>query len=164
MRLGMSQVEKKGIAAVPVDKINGVFSKPGGKVRLMCRGDRINFYLSISPEVQRKLPPELRILRMLCPHVVGIHDTDGLVKSTVMRACLIVIAQVPFTKKSCCIPCTLKHLPQRHKLRIQSTLAGCMGSEKSVTLRISPRHQCASCSGTDGLGNLETGKGPSFFR
>src|SRR5690625_6051359 len=85
MRLGMSQVEKKGIAAVPVDKINGAFSKPGGKVRLMCRGDRINFHLSISPEVQRKLPPELRILRMLCPHVVGIHDADSLIKSAVLR-------------------------------------------------------------------------------
>src|SRR5690625_2591551 len=104
MRLGMSQVEKKGIAAVPVDKINGVFSKRGDKVRLIFRYDRINIYLSITTEVKRKLPPELRILRMFCPHVVEIHDTDSHVNSTVMRACLILNAQVPFTKKSCSKP------------------------------------------------------------
>src|SRR5690625_7840625 len=95
MRLGMSQVEKKGIAAVPVDKINGAFNKPGGKVRLMCRGDRINFHLSISPEFQRKLHSELRIRRTLCPHVVALHNDDDLITSAVSRACPLMITHVP---------------------------------------------------------------------
>ena len=100
----------------------------------------VNNDLAIFPELQFhsiKMPA----LRMVFPHIVGIHQTRRLIKPPSGRARVLVIANMPLAKHPCCITRRLEHLGNCGKIRIQPPRPGWNCAINLMPARITSRQQ-----------------------
>ena len=111
---------------VAINKINSVLRIPFGEVFLVVLCQVFDLYFTILPEIDRVFTPILRILGMIFPHIIGIHEPTSFIKPAYMRAGVGLVTAVPFTEKGCRVTCRFKHFAQSGKIRFEATFPGGM--------------------------------------
>jgi len=126
---------------VAIDEINCMLGIPPCEILLVRMIHFLNDHFSVLPIPQGPLSPVIRALRMMLPHIIGIHQSAGFIKTTGMGPGLRLVSAVPFSKCRRGIARLLKNLSHGGKSSIQPPIIGTMSPENLGSTGIAATQQ-----------------------
>ena len=152
VRHGMRQIEEEGRPGTALDERDRPLRVASGQLGLI--GSFLDHPIPIDQR-QRRVRP-LGGIGVLGPHIVGIRQTEILIKSLSGRQQLRRATQMPFADDGGGVSARFKHLGKGHLLRIQSGFR--IGAQRSVdaeTVGITSGQEGSPRSRTNGLRHIE---------
>ena len=154
MRHIVGDVQEKRLVRVACDKIDRVLGVPSRQHLLLFGRHIVDGDFPIFPKLQFTVV-KVPALRMVLPHVIGIHQPRGLVKPPSGRARVRLIANMPLAKHPRGVPGRLEHLGHRGKTGIQPACPGRNRPIDLVPARITPSQQRSPRRRTDRLRHVK---------
>ena len=140
-----------------------MFGVPFGQHSLVGRIYIFNSNFAVLPKLQRPLSPVIRAFRMMPPHIVGVHQTAGFIKSPVLRPCFRLIATMPFAKKCRFISGILKYFANGGESCFQPATAGAVCTKNFCSSGVTARNKCRTRCRTNSLWYIKITEHYSFF-
>ncbi len=137
------------------NEIDGVPGVPGGEHGLVRRSHPFDLHLPVFPELKRILAPVSRVLRVILPHVVRVHQAARFIESAGRRAGFGLVADVPLAKHRRPVSALLQHLSQGGEAGIQPSFARADRTHHFCPARIAAGEQRRPGSRADRLGHVE---------
>lgn len=163
VRHRMGQVKEERPVAVAMNEIDGAFGVPGGELGLVLGRDAVDGDFAVDPVLERELAPIAGVFGMMFPHIVGDHESAGFAETACWRACIRLIADVPFSEGSGGVAMRVEDFGERGELWIESASIGRVCAKDLGTPGITAGEKRGAGSGADGLGHIEIVESRAFI-